>query len=105
MIQVNAFTLLMNRISIGGSLTGSPSDIKEMLAFAAKSNLQPWIEKRDVKDINSALVDCKPFPYCHAPLRDGRLIALDHAVVAGKPKYRFVLVNTDHGGVLSDLAM
>lgn len=62
--------------AVAGSTIGSPSELKEMLEFAAKHNVRPWIQKYDMDDINKALPDFK----------------------AGKPRFRFVLVNTDQGG-------
>lgn len=62
--------------AIAGSTIGSPTELKEMLAFAVKHNIRPWIQKYDMDDINKALPDFK----------------------AGKPRYRIVLVNTDNGG-------
>ncbi|KAF9575288.1 hypothetical protein EC968_003640 [Mortierella alpina] len=56
-------------ISIVGSHLGSKSDIAEMLDFAAKHNIRPWIEKR-------------PFEECNEACKD---------VHAGKPRYRIVL--------------
>ena len=38
-----------------GSLIGSPRDIEEMLACAAKFGVRPWIEKMGMKDVNSAI--------------------------------------------------
>ena len=61
---------------MAGSVIGSPHELKEMLAFAVKHNIRPWIQKYDMDDINKALPDFQ----------------------AGKPRYRFVLVNTDNGG-------
>jgi D-arabinose 1-dehydrogenase-like Zn-dependent alcohol dehydrogenase len=47
-----------------------------MLSFAAEHKISPWIQKYNMDNINTALPDFK----------------------AGKPRYRFVLVNTDNGG-------
>jgi alcohol dehydrogenase (NADP+) len=47
-----------------------------MLMFAVDHDIQSWIQKFDMKDINMAMPDFK----------------------TGKPRYRFVLVNTDNGG-------
>ena len=49
-----------------------------MLAFAAEHDVKPWINRYNFDDINTALPDFQ----------------------AGKPRYRFVLVNTDNGGKL-----
>lgn len=50
--------------------------IKRMLAFVAEHKLQSWTKKYNMDNINEAMVDFR----------------------AGKPRYRFVLVNTDNGG-------
>jgi len=68
--------LIHNSADMGGSQIGSPDEIRQMLDLAAKHNVLPWIQKYNMDDINQALVDFK----------------------AGKPAYRFVLVNTDNGG-------
>jgi D-arabinose 1-dehydrogenase-like Zn-dependent alcohol dehydrogenase len=52
--------------------------IKRMLEFVKQHDVRPWIQKYDMKDVNQALPDFR----------------------AGKPRYRFVLVNTENGGVL-----
>lgn len=71
---VNAFTLIFNEIKIGGSLVGSPDDIKEMLELAAEKKIQPWIETRPMAEANQAIIDFED----------------------GKPRYRYVLVNEKH---------
>jgi alcohol dehydrogenase (NADP+) len=49
---------------------------RSMLMFAVDHDIQSWIQQYDMKDINKAMPDFK----------------------AGKPRYRFVLLNTDNGG-------
>ncbi|KAG0057319.1 hypothetical protein BGZ83_011562 [Gryganskiella cystojenkinii] len=56
-------------IAIVGSHLGNKADTIEMLEFAAKHNIRPWIEKRPFEDCNEACKD----------------------VHAGKPRYRIVL--------------
>ncbi|SPO04371.1 related to alcohol dehydrogenase, class C [Cephalotrichum gorgonifer] len=73
---VNAFTLIASRIKIGGSLIGSPGDIREMLQLAADKKIKPWVETRPLSDANQAVVDME----------------------AGKARYRYVLVNGKHAG-------
>ncbi|BFZ65287.1 hypothetical protein YB2330_006452 [Saitoella coloradoensis] len=68
-ITFNVFPLLMANVSIGGSLIGSPSEIREMLELAVKANVRSWIEVRDLKDVNQALIDMED----------------------GKPRFRYVL--------------
>ncbi|KAF2094525.1 zinc-binding dehydrogenase [Rhizodiscina lignyota] len=69
--KVNAFTLIPNRIKIGGSWIGSPNDIEAMLELVAKQNVKPWIQTRSLKDANQAVLD----------------------MVAGKARFRYVLIN------------
>lgn len=71
---VNAFSLIVNRIKIGGSLIGSPGEIREMLQLAADKQIKPWVETRPFSDANQAVVDMD----------------------AGKARYRYVLVNEKH---------
>jgi alcohol dehydrogenase (NADP+) len=66
-----AFSLIGKGCSIGGSSIGSPKEIEEMLEFAAKTGVRPWIEKRNLKDANKTIVDMED----------------------GKARYRYVLVN------------
>ncbi|KAK7955626.1 uncharacterized protein PG986_004848 [Apiospora aurea] len=72
---INAFTLLGSAISVGGSLTGSPREIREMLQLAADKKIQPWIVTRPMKDANQAIVDFEE----------------------GKARYRYVLENENYG--------
>ncbi|KAF1351375.1 putative NADP-dependent alcohol dehydrogenase C 2 [Delphinella strobiligena] len=70
---INAFTLVMGGIKIGGSLIGTPAEIEEMLQLAADKKIKPVIQKRPMKDANQAIKDMD----------------------AGKARYRYVLVNED----------
>ncbi|KAK8867307.1 Zinc-binding dehydrogenase [Apiospora arundinis] len=72
---INAFTLLGSAIKVGGSLTGSPNEIREMLQLAADQKIQPWIVTRPMKDANQAIVDFED----------------------GKARYRYVLENENFG--------
>ncbi|ORZ26069.1 chaperonin 10-like protein [Absidia repens] len=63
--------LLFKQIQISGTLIGSPKQIEEMLQFAAKHNVRPWLNKYKMKDTPKAVQD----------FRDG------------KPRYRIVLEN------------
>ncbi|KAI1316935.1 hypothetical protein EDD11_009336 [Mortierella claussenii] len=56
-------------IAMVGSHLGSKGDIEEMLQFAAKNNVRPWVETR-------------PFEECNEACKD---------VHDGKPRYRIVL--------------
>ena len=55
-------------------MIGSPSDIREMLAFAAKNKIHPFIQERPLKDANQVVVDMEK----------------------GDARYRYVLVNEKH---------
>jgi alcohol dehydrogenase (NADP+) len=39
----NAFSLIMKGVKFGGSAIGSPADIAEMLEFASKHKVHPFI--------------------------------------------------------------
>ncbi|KAF9910564.1 hypothetical protein EC991_006123 [Linnemannia zychae] len=54
-IAVPPSSLLMRHISIAGSLIGGRLITEEMLAFAAKHNVRPWIEKMPMNDANGAI--------------------------------------------------
>jgi D-arabinose 1-dehydrogenase-like Zn-dependent alcohol dehydrogenase len=69
--QVPAFGLIMGRKRLGGSLIGSPADIREMLQLAADKKVQSWVEERSMKDANQSVVDMNN----------------------GKARFRYVLVN------------
>lgn len=68
-IPVNAFSLIVGQRSVSGSPTGSPLNLREMLRFAARHKIKPWVERFPLADVNEAL---------------------DH-LRAGKPRYRVVL--------------
>ena len=87
---------ILNGITIGGSAIGvcacpqgaqdrgltvslqSPAEIKEMLQLAKDHNIQGWIKKYDMNRVNEAV------PSQHK----------------GDARYRYVLVNTEHGAKL-----
>jgi alcohol dehydrogenase (NADP+) len=71
MFQVSGHNLALGRKKVGGSLIGSPTEIREMLQLAAEKNVQPLVEERPMKDANQAIVDMED----------------------GKARYRYVLVN------------
>ncbi len=64
----------MKGCKLGGSSIGSPADIAEMLDFAAKNNVHPWIQERPLKEANEAVV----------------------GMDKGNARYRYVLVNEAH---------
>lgn len=67
----SAFALIAKRVKIGGSLIGSPKEIREMLALAEKQKVKPWIQERQMKEANKVLEDFN----------------------SGLPRYRYVLCN------------
>ncbi|KAG2227375.1 hypothetical protein INT45_004331 [Circinella minor] len=66
---IPAVPLAFRQINLIGSFIGSPKDIEEMLEFAAKTDVKPWINKYALKDAPAAV----------QAMRDG------------KPRYRIVL--------------
>ncbi|KAJ3359235.1 hypothetical protein GGF32_009528 [Allomyces javanicus] len=70
-ISLSLDKLIFAERSLVGSLIGARGNIVEMLEFAAKHNVRPWIEKMPMKDVNTAI----------ARLRKGDV------------SYRFVLEN------------
>ncbi|KAN0063620.1 hypothetical protein ACQY0O_004070 [Thecaphora frezii] len=66
--------LAFSGVFLGGSLIGGPGIIREMLELAAKQNLKPLVQTRNMKDANQAVLDMD----------------------AGKPRFRYVLVNEDY---------
>lgn len=51
-LTIDPMFFLFNNISIGGSVTGSPSDIEYMLEVASKNNIKPMIETIDISEEN-----------------------------------------------------
>lgn len=70
----NAFALIIKEVKIGGSLIGSPAEIRHMLKLAVEKGVHSWTNRYSMKDANKAVVDFDE----------------------GKPRYRFVLVNEKH---------
>ncbi|KAJ3370679.1 hypothetical protein GGF31_003993 [Allomyces arbusculus] len=54
-VKINFSSLIMKQRTIAGSLIGGRADIEEMLEFAAKKKVHPWIEKVPMKDVNKAI--------------------------------------------------
>lgn len=73
--RINAFTLLLSGIKIGGSAVGSPREISEMLQLAADKKIKSWVQERPLKDANQAIIDMED----------------------GKARFRYVLVNENYG--------
>lgn len=67
----NAFQLIPKSAKIGGSIIGNRKQIEEMLQLAAKANVKAWVQERPMKEANETIKD----------------------MVAGKARYRYVLVN------------
>ncbi|KAJ5112899.1 NADP-dependent alcohol dehydrogenase 7 [Penicillium angulare] len=70
-LEIPAFALIAKGIKLGGSLIGSPAEIREMLDLAATKKIKPWIEERPMKEANQAIQDMD----------------------AGNARFRYVLVN------------
>lgn len=68
---IPAGLLALRQISLVGSFIGSPRDIEEMLDFAAKTDVKPWIQKFPMKECPEAI----------------------KAMRNGSPRYRIVLEN------------
>jgi D-arabinose 1-dehydrogenase-like Zn-dependent alcohol dehydrogenase len=75
---VSSVPIVMGSVGVVGSQIGSPAEIHDLLALAAQHDIKPWVQFYNFDDINTALVDFN----------------------AGKPNFRFVLVNTDNGAEL-----
>ncbi|KAK7959812.1 uncharacterized protein PG986_004666 [Apiospora aurea] len=65
--------LVARSLNFAGSCIGSAAEIREMLEFAAARGIAPWVEERPMKEANAALRDLH----------------------AGKPRYRYCLVNAE----------
>jgi alcohol dehydrogenase (NADP+) len=66
-----AFALIGKGVKIGGSMIGSPDQIRHMLDLAAEKGVHSWTNPRPMSEANKAVVDFEKNP----------------------PRYRFVLVN------------
>ncbi|KAF9286770.1 hypothetical protein BGZ68_002572 [Mortierella alpina] len=53
--SVPGLAFMMNQISLVGSMIGDKDSMQEMLEFAAKHNVRPWIEKMPMSDANAAI--------------------------------------------------
>lgn len=60
--------------SISSSLVGSPAELRDMLDLAVKKGVKTWVETRPMSEATQAVND----------------------FAAGKPRYRFVLVNENY---------
>ncbi|KAI8067485.1 chaperonin 10-like protein [Gongronella butleri] len=68
---IPAMLIAARQLTFVGSLIGSPAAMEEMLVFAEKHNVRPWINKWKMSDAPAAIM----------------------AFREGKPRYRFVLEN------------
>jgi uncharacterized zinc-type alcohol dehydrogenase-like protein len=68
-IPVPSIALISGQRDVSGSPTGSPADIAQMLAFAARHDIRPQVEHFAMADVNAALAHLQ----------------------AGKARYRIVL--------------
>jgi D-arabinose 1-dehydrogenase-like Zn-dependent alcohol dehydrogenase len=72
-IPINIFSLLPIRGRFTSTSIATPDELRDMLQLAADKSLKPWVETRPMKEANEALKDLQ----------------------AGKPRFRYVLVNED----------
>ncbi|RGP77603.1 nadp-dependent alcohol dehydrogenase [Fusarium longipes] len=72
-IPINIFSLLPFRRSFSSASIATPDELRDMLQLAADKNLKPWVETRPMREANETLKDLQ----------------------AGKPRFRYVLVNED----------
>ena len=70
-LEIPFFALIAKGIKLGGSMIGSPDEIREMLDLVVAKKIKPWVEERPMKEANQAIQDMD----------------------AGKARYRLVLVN------------
>ncbi|WXC40465.1 hypothetical protein QX201_000301 [Fusarium graminearum] len=72
-IPINIFSLLPIRGRFTSTSVATPNEVRDMLQLAADKSLKPWVEERPMREANEALKDLQ----------------------AGKPRFRYVLVNED----------
>ncbi|KAI9188882.1 hypothetical protein H9P43_000304 [Blastocladiella emersonii ATCC 22665] len=54
-ISVDLSSLIFRQRALIGSIIGSRAEVEEMLSFASKHGVKPWIEKIPMKDVNTAI--------------------------------------------------
>ncbi|KAF7721735.1 hypothetical protein EC973_004173 [Apophysomyces ossiformis] len=54
-VAVPAFALILRQVSLTGSAIGSPAEIEDMLQFAVKHNIKPWLNKYPMKEAPKAV--------------------------------------------------
>ena len=57
--QTPIFDVVMNRITICGSIVGGREDLAEAIAFAAEGKVRPTINKVKLEDVNQVFADLK----------------------------------------------
>jgi alcohol dehydrogenase, propanol-preferring len=57
--QTPIFDVVMNRITIRGSIVGGREDLAEAIAFAAEGKVRPAVEKVKLEDVNQVFADLK----------------------------------------------
>ncbi|KAI5851036.1 hypothetical protein BZA05DRAFT_430378 [Tricharina praecox] len=71
---LSAMVLIGRGVKVGGSMIGSPNEIREMIELADKKAVHSWVNLWPMTKVNEAVV----------------------AFEEGAPRYRFVLVNEKH---------
>eukprot|EP00002_Diphylleia_rotans_P040968 TRINITY_DN984_c0_g2_i1.p1 TRINITY_DN984_c0_g2~~TRINITY_DN984_c0_g2_i1.p1 ORF type:complete len:354 (+),score=68.89 TRINITY_DN984_c0_g2_i1:76-1137(+) len=54
-VKFQPFNIIMRQIGFYGSIIGSTHEIKDMLEFAAKHKVHPWIERIPIQNVNEAI--------------------------------------------------
>jgi propanol-preferring alcohol dehydrogenase len=57
--QTPIFDVVMNRITIRGSIVGGREDLAEAIAFAAEGKVRAQIRKSKLEDVNKVFADMK----------------------------------------------
>jgi len=77
--NVHPFNLISSNVHISGSAIGSVKGMAECLKFAGDHKIKAWVKRYPMKEANEAVVSMEK----------------------GEARYRYVLVNEEHGGKLS----
>ncbi|KAK3933511.1 chaperonin 10-like protein [Diplogelasinospora grovesii] len=56
-LEVAVNELVVNGLTISGSLIGSTAEMREMLRLVTEKGIRPWVELRNMKDANQAIMD------------------------------------------------
>ncbi|KAF9149308.1 hypothetical protein DFQ26_002032, partial [Actinomortierella ambigua] len=80
-ISLSVSSLLCRHINLTAWLLGGRTATRQMLDFASKNNVHPWIEKMPMSDVNAAIkkaMDCRP------PARASNVeIEISHCQICG----------------------